>query len=184
MVALMHTPPAPIGDGGPRRTPSAGGPNVERGPWATAPGIVDFRVRTPLATNDQAVSYERFSWLHQSYYAGDPGPSAPQSTGLVNYLGSGQARRSLHMRAVTIIEHVQGASNTRAQDPYPTGYGTNDGVSGGPVHGLHTRSRVDGTAVLGRSQVTQQQRPPRQNRLSNSRNRGQSYSQITVHQGG
>lgn len=143
----------------------------------------------PGDLNSQTVCYERMPWVHTGYSASDPG-SSTNSTGLVNWRGSGPQRPSLHVRTETIVLHVQGASNTRNQDPHPTSYGTNDGtnvgrLSGdGVVHGLHTRPVKAGPAVLRRSQVTPQQRPPRVNRLSNSRNQGQSYSQVTVHQGG
>lgn len=172
----------------PRRTTTPGGPPPGRRAWATANGVVNDLVRMPGDANDTLIGRERMPWIHAGYTAANPGPST-NSTGLVNQVGSGPQRLSLHMRDETIIDHVQGASNTRAQDPAATGYGINDGTTvgrlsgNGVVHGLHTRVAGSQPATLARTFVTPQQRPPRTNRLSNSRNAGQSYSQTTVHQG-
>lgn len=189
MVGLMHTTPCAPDTVTPRPGLSPGGPPPGRRAWATAPGIVDFSVRACGYENDGLIQRERMPWYHQGYTASDPGEST-NSTGLVNLLGSGTPRPALHMRDVTIIEHVQGASNTRNQDPHATAYGTNDGTNvgrlsgNGVVHGLHSRIVGSAPATLRRTFVTPQQRPPRVNRLANSRNAGQSYSQTTIHQGG
>jgi hypothetical protein len=106
------------------------------------------------------------------------------------------------MRDVTMRRMV-GTSNTRAQDPVPGGPGIQDGNGSIPAgirqlngagyevptnrtpHGLHTHVRGNTPQSMARHfSGAQQQRPGRQNRLSNSRGAGQSYSQTTAHQGG
>lgn len=190
MAPVLHTSQA-AGlwfDADPRRAQSGGGPPPGRTVWATAPGVIPGdQVRAPGDLNSATIDYERMPWVHQPYSAN--GVADVNATGLVNYTGSGPARLSLHMRTETLVPYVQGQSNTRNQDPHPAGYGTNDGTNigrlsgNGLVHGLHTRVVGSQPATLRRTFVTPQQRPPRVNRLSNSRNAGQSYSQTTIHQG-
>lgn len=185
----MHTRPVAPDLVTPRRTTTPGGTPPGRRAWATAPGVIPGDIeRMPGNLNSCTVDYERMPWIKTGYSASNPG-DGDNSTGLVNYLGSGPQRAALHMRDVTIVRYVQGQSNTRAQDPHPTSYGTNDGtnvgrLSGdGVVHGLHTRPINSKPATLARTFVTPQQRPPRVNRLANSVNQGQSYSQVTTPQG-
>jgi hypothetical protein len=162
--------------------------------WAEPPNSATSVARFPGNVNDTGVARERMPWLHQSSY------TAPDY--LVSWTAAGPARRSLHMRDVTLRTMV-GTSNTRAQDPVPAGQGIQDGLGSLPAgirnlnsagievptnntpHGLHTRVRGSKPQSFTRHlSGAAQMRPGRQNRLSNSNNLGQSYSQTTVHQGG
>lgn len=194
MGPQLHTPAPPYNRWEGRLNASTGGPPAGRRAWAQAHGITDTRERMPQDLNDTAITRERMPWLHQSYYV------APDF--LVNWTEAGPIRASLHMRNVT-INRMQGTSNTRAQDPIAVGIGGiqdgNGSLPGGiaqlnqagievPVdtvpHGMHTTARRQPTTAAQRAKLTAQMRPGRANRLSNSRNTGQSYSQTTVHQGG
>lgn len=185
----MHTSPVAPDQVTPRWGTSPGGPPPGRRAWATAPGVIPGDIaRMPGNLNSCTVQYERMPWIKTGYTASNPG-SSDNSTGLVNWVGSGPQRAALHMRDVTIVPYVQGQSNTRGQDPHPTAYGTNDGTNqgrlsgNGVVHGMHSRPVDSKPATYARTFVTPQQTLPRVNRLSNSRNAGQSYSQTTIHQG-
>lgn len=57
-------------------------------------------------------------------------------------------------------------------------------IPASPPHGLHTSTVGSRTMTLKSYRVNPQQVPGRQDRLSNSRRAGQSYSQTTRHQGG
>jgi hypothetical protein len=193
----LHTDAPPFNRWGNRRGDAPGGPVPPRGAWVPPVNIETNVVRAPGDLNDTAISRERMPWLHSSYYA------APAH--LVNWTLAGPARRSLHMRDVT-IRTMAGTSNTRAQDPIAVTGGIQDGNGSIPAgirqlngagievpvdktpHGLHTRVRAltPGGAIrpsTRRALSTVQMRPGRQNRLSNSTGQGQSFSQTTIHQG-
>ncbi len=57
-------------------------------------------------------------------------------------------------------------------------------ILAGPPHGLHTDTAWSRKDAVRRSLASDQMKAPRQDRLSNSRRAGQSYSQLTRHQGG
>ena len=57
-------------------------------------------------------------------------------------------------------------------------------IPASPPHGLHTHTVGSRSMTLKSYRQNQQQVPGRQDRLSNSRRAGQSYSQTTRHQGG
>jgi hypothetical protein len=57
-------------------------------------------------------------------------------------------------------------------------------IPASPPHGLHTSTVTSRKMTLRSYRMNPQQVPGRQDRLSNSRRAGQSYSQTTVHQGG
>ena len=57
-------------------------------------------------------------------------------------------------------------------------------VTSGPPHGLHSDTIPDGKQLQDRYKANPQMRPVRQDRPSNSRSAGQSYSQTVVPQGG
>jgi hypothetical protein len=191
----LHTPAPPFNRWGVRLGNSTGGETGPRGPFVAAIEGTTSYARMPQNTLDGSISYERMPWWRQGYMA-------PPAT-LVNWTDAGPRRASLHMRDVT-MRRMEGTSNTRAQDPVPQTLGINDGNGSLPgairqlnsagyevptnttPHGLHTRVR--GTVPQNTSRLyakgVQTMRPGRQNRLSNSRGAGQSYSQTTVHQGG
>lgn len=185
---LLVTPAAPISmtPNVARRVTSPGGPAPARGPWATAPGVIPGdRERMPSNINDTLIRRERMPWLHQTTMI-QPGD------GWFDWTRSGPRRAPLHMRDVT-ISRMQGSSNTRNQDPIPTGFGTNDGTNigwmsgNGAVHGLHTRpvtTKPQTVNATRKKAGVAEMKNGRQNRLSNSRGNGQSYSQTTIHQGG
>jgi hypothetical protein len=56
-------------------------------------------------------------------------------------------------------------------------------IPAGPPHGLHTETVTSRSMTLRSYRANPQQVPGRQDRLSNSRRAGQSYSQTTQHQG-
>lgn len=191
----LHSSPSPVAFNrwAARRGPSGGGPVPWRTAWAEPINGASSFARMPGDLLDGAISRERMPWVHQSSY------TAPDF--LVSWTAAGPARKSLHMRDVT-IRTMAGTSNTRAQDPIPSGPGIQDGLGSLPAgirqlnsagitvptddtpHGLHTRVRGSRPQSFTRHIAgPAQMLPGRQNRLSNSRNRGQSYSQTTVHQG-
>lgn len=185
---LLVTPAAPISSTPhlARLTTSPGGTPPARTAWATAPGVIPGDIeRMPQNLLDGQIRRERMPWLHQSTMI-QPGD------GWFDWTRSGPRRAALHMRDVT-IRTMAGTTNTRNQDPVPAGYGTNDGtnvgwMSGdGQVHGLHTRPAGTKPLTVNAARKkagVKEMTSARQNRLSNSRNNGQSYSQTTIHQGG
>ncbi len=179
---------------GTRRGNSVGGVYPARRVWAEPVNAETNLLRAPGNLNDATISRERMPYFRQGWYA------APDF--LVNWTESGPIRPALGMRNVT-MRRMQGTSNTRAQDPVSSGPGIQDGNGSLPggirslnyagitvptnntPHGLHTHVRGTTPQSLRRHfSGAPQTRPPRQNRLANSRGAGQSYSQTTVHQGG
>lgn len=192
---VQHTGRAPFNRLGVRRGNSTGGPAFARTEWAQAIGVEQPIRRMPEDSNDQAIRRERMPYYRRGYYiAPDYG---------VSWTECGPARPALSMRNVT-RRRQQGTDNTRALDPIPAGPGIQDGNGSLPAaikninsagiivptnatpHGLHTRVR--GSQPAGYIQIRRgkavQMKAGRQNRLSNSRNLGQSFSQTTIPQGG
>jgi hypothetical protein len=194
MAPILHTAAPPFNRWSNRRGVSSGGPVPWRQAWAEAPNAASSDVRFPGNALDATISRERMPWTHQGYYC-------PPDF-LVNWTEAGPIRPSLHMRNVTMRTMV-GTTNTRAQDPVPAGPGIQDGNGSLPggirnlnsagyevptnvtPHGMHTHVRGKTPQSTTRYFAqSAQMRPGRQNRLSNSRGQGQSYSQTTIHQGG
>lgn len=194
MTIRLHTPAPPFNRWGTRLGNSTGGAPPGRTAWAVPAGVESTDARMPQDLNDGAISRERMPWSHQGYYLTPGG-------GWFDWTNNAPQRAALHMRDVTLVRQ-QGTSNTRNQDPVPAILGVNDGTGSLPAgirqlnqsglsvdqnftpHGMHTMQARKPRTTTQRYLQTPQQRPPRQNRLSNSRNTGQSYSQTTIHQGG
>lgn len=190
----MHTPAPPFNRWGVRLGNSEGGTPPGRSAWAVPPGVETTEARMPGDLNSDTISRERMPWYHSGYYITPGG-------GWFDWTNDSPQRPALHMRDVTLVR-AQGTSNTRNQDPVPAIIGVNDGngslpagirqlnqagvevAQGWTPHGMHTTQPRKPRTTTERYLKTPQQRPPRQNRLSNSRNVGQSYSQTTIHQGG
>lgn len=193
MATPAHTGVAPFNRMGVRRGNSTGGLPLRRTEWAQAVGVENPIRRMPEDTLDGAIRRERMPYFRRGYYL------APDF--LVSWTECGPARPALGMRNVTMRRQT-GTDNTRGFDPIPGGPGIQDGNGSLPAgikninsagiivpqnktpHGVHTRVR--GSQPAGYTQVRRgavQMRAGRQNRLSNSRNLGQSFSQTTVPQG-
>ena len=165
MTTPMHSGLAPYRTGA-RLGNQPGGVPVRHPRAAPAPGQVDTRLRAPNDTAESALLRDRTPWIKQPAMV-PPGYGAYQ-----DWSGQGNIRPSLLMRDVTYAR-MQGTSNTRAQDPIPTGYGTQLGtgekvnrqLTGVPTnstpHGMHSRVIRQATA-LDRSRKTPQQRAGRQ----------------------
>lgn len=192
---VLHTSPvAPLAYLA-RRGLSPGGPAPARGVWVPPINGDSSAARMPGSLLDGAIGRERMPWLHD----GTRSYTAPAD--LVSWSGQAPARPSLAMRNVT-QRRMAGTSNTRAQDPIPSGPGIQDGTGAVPggskalnyagvtiptntvPHGLHTRVRGSKAQSTTRYlSGAAQMRAGRQNRLSNSVRQGYSYSQTTAHQG-
>lgn len=194
MAAPMHSGVAPFNRLGVRRGNSTGGAAFTRTTWAQAVGVENPIRRMPENTLDGAIRRERMPFFRAGYYI------APDF--LVSWTECGPARPALGLRNVT-VRRQQGTDNTRGLDPVPAGPGIQDGNGSLPAgikninsagllvpqnktpHGVHTRVRGSQPAafIQVRRGRAVQMTPGRQNRLSNSRNLGQSFSQTTVPQG-
>lgn len=134
-------------------------------PFPTAPGVADSRLRVSPVTNDQRIRREATPWI--------PRPTAiPAGTGRASWYAAGPARPGLMMRTATMSPR-SGVSRSRFMtDPRDWRLG------------LHTTpvTRSYGTDPRYKGQPAMSRR--RQNRLSDARYTGQSYSQTTQTQGG
>lgn len=160
----MQRAPRPFNHGPRRGLPVGGDPG--RLPRTIEPfGIEDEHSRYPGDEFDTAIRRDRMPWIPAPYYI-------PPADGWVNWTQAGPIRPTLHMRNAT-LRMMQGNSNTRElQDP------TN------PQRGLHTNppdavARTVARYVSGNPQMM----AGRQDRLSEARYSGQSFSQTTRNQG-
>lgn len=141
---------------------SAGG--VDRAhPMTLAAGLVDQQARYPATLFDRLIRRDRGPYFQKARVI-------PPGNAWVSWTGAGPARPELHARNQTWRREV-GSSNSR----FP--------VVDSPTTGMHTMTPSTVARTLPRYVETQQMLPPRQNRLSNARYSGQTYSQTTVVQG-
>lgn len=161
-----------------RHADGAGGPPTPAGvgrfiPRWSAPVTL---TREQANANESTIVHERMPFHDVDYMTSN-------HDSLVNWTDSGPIRQSLHMRQMTINRQV-GTDATRNFDPNPiVTYGTQDGTTGGQVHGMHTNPQTYKLTGLRNFRDRQQQQPARINRLSPAVYTGQSYSQTTAIQG-
>lgn len=161
-----------------RHADGAGGPPTPAGVGRFIPRWANYvtLTREDPNANEATVVHERTPWYDVDYMTSN-------HDSLVNWTDCGPIRQSLHMRQMTVNRQV-GTSATRNFDPNPIAtYGTQDGTTGGQIHGMHTNPSGYKPSQLRNFRDRQQQQPARVNRLSPALYTGQSYSQTTVIQG-
>ncbi len=161
-----------------RHADGAGGPPTPAGVGRFIPRWSNFvtLTREQANGNEQTIAHERTPFYDRDYMTSN-------HDSLVNWTDCGPIRQSLHMRNYTVNRQV-GTDATRNFDPNPIAtYGTQDGTTGGQVHGMHTNPTPYKVPVNRNFRDRQQQQPARLNRLSPAVYTGQSYSQTTAVQG-
>ncbi len=163
LSARQRAAPAANDTSSPRRNVSSGGIPFARG-RTLIHGIEDNDARYPATVYDAQIVRDRGPFVRRPRVI-------PPGDGWVDWTRAGPLRPELHMRNVSMRTMV-GNSASR----YP--------VVDTPSTGRHTMSPAGTARTAERYVVTAQIMPGRQNRLAASQQRGNTFSQLTVPQGG
>lgn len=162
----LHPQP-PFNRRPPRIRDSRGGPEPELIRRTLAPGMDNELTRFPGTVNDTTIQRDKGPWIPVDNLRG-------AGNGWYDWTAAGPPRPEIHQRNIT-LRTMQGNSRTRQlQNPRD------------PWIGLHSTPANYKAGVNQRwiNPQNPRMRKPRQDRLSNARYTGQSYSATTRTQGG